>query len=111
MVLGLPQLICNHFPTLGDQADSDAIIGVDDKSISERKADIRKLTLDDILGDSEESGDGEQGAGDDEEEGGQGGGEPDLGEDAHNRKHWNLATYLPPAAEEYFYFIIGTESN
>lgn len=62
----------------------------------------RKLTLDEILG----GGGGEE---EEEEEGqaftGQGDEDPAESDDA--RRHWNLATYLPPAAEESFYFIIG----
>lgn len=65
------------------------------------------LTLDEILGstytDDNEGGDNEYDLDESELMG-----EEEAEEDEDlSRKHWNLAKYLPSAAEEYFYYIIG----
>jgi hypothetical protein len=80
-------------------------------SIDERESDEsgneteilekRKLSLDEILGEPNT----EDGAEEEYFDSNQNTIAHDETDDL--RAHWNLATYLPPAAAEYFYFIIG----
>lgn len=67
---------------------------------------MKAATLDEILGstytDDNEGDDNDYDMDDSELMG-----EEEVEEEDLSRKHWNLAKYLPSAAEEYFYYIIG----
>ena len=66
----------------------------------------KAATLDEILG-STYTDDNEVDDNDYDADEGELLGEDEADGEDLSRKHWNLAKYLPSAAEEYFYYIIG----